>query len=98
MTHIGRGVLALSALLLLAPGSLEGQQREDLYRVPAQARYQPVRLQGKRPLTRAERTGFTETSRYADVVQFIDSLVVLGTRIERGSIGSSAEGRDLPYV
>jgi hypothetical protein len=98
MAPIGRIVLALSAISLLAAGSLEAQQREDLYSVPARARYQPSRVQGKRPLTRAERTGFTETSLYADVVQFIDSLVVLGARIERGSIGKTAEGRDLPYV
>jgi hypothetical protein len=77
---------------------LFAQQREDLYSVPRQARYQPSALVGKRPLTRPERTSYAETSLYADVVHFIDSLVVLGARIERGSIGRTAEGRELPYV
>jgi hypothetical protein len=93
-------VLLLVALLLGAatPMSLPAQQREDLYSVPSRARYQPSALSGKRPLTRAERTNFAETSLYGDVVRFIDSLVVLGARIERGSIGRTAEGRELPYV
>jgi hypothetical protein len=82
----------------LGPLSLQAQQREDLYSVPARARYQPNALAGKRPLTRPERTNYAETSLYADVMQFIDSLVVLGARIERGSIGRTAEGRELPYV
>ena len=49
-------------------------------------------------MTRAERTNFTETSRYADVVQFIDSLRVLGAKIFVGSIGKTTEGRDIPFV
>jgi hypothetical protein len=89
---------ALAALSTSSTASLASQQREDLYTVPARARYQPGQLEGKRPLTRAERTAFAETSLHADVIQFIDSLVALGARIERGSIGKSAEGRDLPYV
>jgi hypothetical protein len=94
-----RSLLLLSALLIAGGAArLSAQQREDLYSVPAGARYQPSALAGKRPLTRAERTSFAETSLYADVVQFIDSLVVLGARIERGSIGRTAEGRELPYV
>jgi hypothetical protein len=95
--HLTRVALTL-LILSVAPPSLGAQQREDLYTVPAKSRYQPGRLQGKRPLTRAERTNFQETSLYADVVQFIDSLVVLGAKIEKGSIGKTAEGRDLPYV
>ena len=86
------------ALLACATAPLHAQQREDLYSVPRQARYQPSELAGKRPLTRPERTNYQETSLYADVVQFIDSLVALGARIERGSIGRTAEGRELPYV
>jgi len=76
-----------------------GQQREDLYSVPAKARYQTSSFAGKRPLTRPERTNFAETSTYADVSAFIDSLKAIhGARIETGSIGKSTEGRDLPYV
>jgi len=64
---------------------------------PSRSRY-PGRLQGARPLTCAERTNFTETSRYADVVQFVDSLRMLGAKIHVGSIGKTTEGRDIPYI
>jgi hypothetical protein len=50
------------------------------------------------PATRAERTSYLETSRYADVVSFLDSLRVLGVPYAFGSIGKSHEGRDIPYV
>lgn len=102
------GIRPLAATLLLSAAALfadaaarsplGAQQREDLYSVPELARYQPSELGGKRPLTRAERTDFAETSRHQDVVQFIDSLVALGAGIETGSIGRTAEGRELPYV
>lgn len=52
----------------------------------------------QRPLTRAERTGYMETSRHADVVLFIDSLRLLGAPIHAGSIGRTHEGREIPYV
>jgi hypothetical protein len=54
------------------------------------------------PLTRAERTGYAETSRHADVVAFLDSLAPLaaarGTPLHVTSLGRSGEGRDLPLV
>ncbi len=49
------------------------------------------------PQTRAERSGFTETSTHADVVAFLDSLG-RGFRVARGSVGTTSEGRDIPYV
>ena len=64
---------------------------------PLRSQY-PGNLAQARPKTRAERTNFTETSHYADVVQFIDSLRVLGAKIEVGSIGKTTEGRDIPFV
>ncbi len=49
--------------------------------------------------TRAERSNFTETSSYADVVAFLDSLgKVAGDRIHRGTIGNTVQGKPLPYV
>ena len=51
-----------------------------------------------RPLTRAERSRFTETSRHADVVQFIDSLRSMGARIHVGSLGRSGGGLEIPYI
>jgi hypothetical protein len=50
------------------------------------------------PRTRAERTGYSETSRYADVVQFLDSLKALHASLAIGSIGTTYEGRAIPYV
>ena len=50
------------------------------------------------PRTRAELTNFHETSRYADVRKFLDSLRVLGAPLAFGSIGRTTEGRDIPYV
>jgi hypothetical protein len=51
-----------------------------------------------RPLTRAERSRFTETSSYDDVRRFIDSLRTLGAKVTVGSIGRTTQGREIPYV
>ena len=50
------------------------------------------------PRTRAERTDYRETSRYDDVVRFLDSLQALGAPMRVGVMGKSTEGRDLLYV
>src|SRR3954471_12757324 len=49
-------------------------------------------------ITRAERTGFRETSSYADVLGFLDSLQRAAPEIRVGTLGVSAEGRRVPYV
>ncbi|MFO7586932.1 MAG: M14 family metallopeptidase [Gemmatimonadota bacterium] len=51
-----------------------------------------------RPATRAERTGFAETSRHADVVAFLDSLRILRPGLDLRSFGYSERGRILPLV
>lgn len=48
--------------------------------------------------TRPERTGGAETSSYADVVAFVDSLARVSADIRVGTLGASPEGRRLPYV
>jgi Zinc carboxypeptidase len=58
----------------------------------------PAVTDSKLPRTRAERTNYTETSHYADVVAFIDSLKRIGAPISVGTIGTTSEGRELPYV
>ena len=50
------------------------------------------------PRTRAEATAYRETSRYADVRNFLDSLSALGLPLTFGAIGKTTEGRDIPYV
>ncbi|HEY6830644.1 MAG TPA: M14 family zinc carboxypeptidase [Gemmatimonadaceae bacterium] len=89
-------VLLLGALLTSSAAA--AQQPVDNYSIPAKSRYNQQSFAGKRPLTRAERTNFTETSHYEDVVAFIDSLKLLGAKIATGSIGKTIEGRELPYV
>jgi hypothetical protein len=79
-------------------GLLSAQQPVDTYSIPAKSKYNLQSFVGKRPLTRAERTNFIETSHYDDVIVFIDSLKTLGAKIATGSIGKTIEGRELPYV
>ena len=50
------------------------------------------------PRTRPELTGFRETSHYADVRRFLDSLRSLRAPLTFGSIGKTNEGREIPYV
>jgi hypothetical protein len=50
------------------------------------------------PRTRPEQSGYRETSRYADVISFLDSLRRLGAPLALGSIGRTSEGREIPYV
>jgi hypothetical protein len=48
--------------------------------------------------TRAETTGFEETSRYEDVRRFIDALSRETTKVRVEMFGASEEGRDLPLL
>jgi hypothetical protein len=50
------------------------------------------------PRTRAELTHYQETSHYADVRQYLDSLRKIGAPLAFGSIGKTTEGRDIPFV
>ena len=50
------------------------------------------------PRTRPELTGYRETSHYADVRKFLDSLRALRAPLTFGSIGKTNEGREIPYV
>jgi hypothetical protein len=85
-------------IALATPVLLAAQTPTDNYSIPARSKYTLQSFAGKRPLTRAERTNFLETSRYDDVVAFIDSLKILGAKIATGSIGKTIQGRELPYV
>jgi Zinc carboxypeptidase len=61
-----------------------------------------VALLARTPLvgqvTRPERTKFRETSSYADVLNFLDSLQRVGAGIRVGTLAVSPEGRPVPYV
>lgn len=92
MRRVGLLLVALSSAGLLSA------QQVDLRSIPAKSRYTLQSFVGKKPLTRAERTNFLETSHYEDVVAFLDSLKTLGAKISIGSIGKTGQGRELPYV
>jgi Predicted carboxypeptidase len=48
--------------------------------------------------TRAERSGYRETSTYADVLAFLDSLQRPGRGCRVGTLATSVEGRRVPWV
>ena len=50
------------------------------------------------PLTRAERSGFKETSTYADVIRFLNELKATGAPIDIRFSGTSTEGKKIPMV
>ena len=49
-------------------------------------------------LTRAERSGYRETSRYADVMAFVEQVVEASPLLHLTTMGYSMEGRALPVV
>jgi murein tripeptide amidase MpaA len=55
-------------------------------------------VSGALPRTRAERTSYTETSTYADVIAFIDSLQHAGVPMSRQELGRTNEGRVQPLL
>ena len=48
--------------------------------------------------TRPERTGFQETSRYDDVVAFLDALAKASPAVHLTTFGKTSEGRSLPLA
>src|SRR6185503_10101942 len=62
--------------------------------------YPPRDLMTRRQLTRPEKTSFTETSRYADVVLFLDSLKASNSSryLNVGTLGRTSQGKDIPMV
>ncbi|MFZ4621861.1 MAG: M14 family metallopeptidase [Bacteroidota bacterium] len=49
-------------------------------------------------LTRPERTNYEETSRYQDVMDFIDALKIDGTTMKQTWLGYSTQGKHLPMI
>jgi hypothetical protein len=88
------GRRARLAALLLSASALGCSATHRATPAVAHADVAPAAL----PMTRAERTRYLETSHYADVVGFLDSLRALGAPLAFGSIGKTFEGRDIPYV
>jgi hypothetical protein len=94
---VAAGACAVSSSA--APGPAAGRPQPAAAGRPAtQTGVYRVDIERARPLTRAERSRFTETSSYDDVRRFIDSLRALGGKMTVGSIGRTTEGREIPYV
>lgn len=74
-----------AALLVAAAGCTHGAPRES-------ATYAHL------PHTRAERTSYAETSTYADVIAFVDSLQREHVPFVRQELGRTTEGRVLPLL
>ncbi|MBD3413684.1 MAG: hypothetical protein GF421_04530 [Candidatus Aminicenantes bacterium] len=51
-----------------------------------------------KPLTVPEKTAYTETSRYQDVIKFIGQLQERSSLIRMEFLGTSTEGRDIPLL
>ena len=65
--------------------------------VPQAAPAQPGDA-GSDLLTRAERTGYRETTAYHEVVQLVERAAALSDRIHATRFGTTVEGRPLPLV
>jgi hypothetical protein len=89
------GLLGLLLLLIAVPTALGASEVDGAAEVD-DARVDTVRA--PLPTTRAERSDFEETSRYADVMSFLDSLHLADASLDLRSFGVSEEGRRLPLV
>ncbi len=65
--------------------------------VPGCALAQPGDV-GSDLLTRAERTGYRETTAYHEVAQFVERAAALSDRVHTTSFGTTLENRSLPLV
>lgn len=82
---MGRGSIGRPALALFA--TLLGV-------APMKAQERPA----VRPQTRAERSGYRETTRYTEVTAFLDSLAADSPALQILSFGYTHEGRSLPLA
>ena len=87
--HSSRLVL----LLALVGVATAGHGAADAAAQSPQARAELAGL-----LTRAEATNYRETSRYADVVAFLEEVTAADPRMHMATFGYSYEGRALPMV
>ena len=92
-------VLALAIVACTSGGSGGGANTTPVGPAPGGI-YPPRDLMTRRPLTRPEKTSFTETSRYADVMLFLDSLKASNSSryLSFGTFGRTSQGKDIPMV
>lgn len=93
-----RGAALAGGVILVAACASAGPPTANTGTRPLSA-YPPRNLSQLSPLTRAERSRFTETSTHADVLAFIDSLrAISGIALHLDTLGRSAQGRVIPVV
>jgi len=61
-------------------------------------RIDPTRPTIAKPVTRAEASDYTQTSTYGDVTAFINTLRALNAPLAYGTIGTTTQGRAIPYL
>lgn len=66
--------------------------------VACAARIDPSKPIYPMPETRAEQSGYNQTSSYGDVLAFINGLRSRNAPLAFGVIGKTSEGRDIPYM
>lgn len=86
----GAGGALVAGLLIAAAGCTHGNATS--------AASAPAQSVASLPRTRAERTSYAETSTYADVIAFIDSLQAGHFPFVRQELGKTTEGRVLPLL
>jgi len=89
--------LGMTAIALAACGGGFGRVMSSIGHAIAEGAAASA-LDASLPRTRAERTSYSETSTYADVVQFLDSLQKVGLPVSVGVLGRSTEGREIPFA
>ena len=87
--------LAQLAILVGLTGCVQVRPSLTVQRVPAAAAPLTVPPALR---TRAEASNYAETTRYAEVVAFVDAVVRTGPRLRQTTMGVTTEGRALPLV
>lgn len=97
----GRSILVVSILSVSMAASVSAAVPASVATPTSMAAPTPMATQqdsGVFPLTRAERSGWLETSRYEDVMQFLREVTAGSDRMRLTTFGYSLEGRALPLV
>ncbi|HYC52508.1 MAG TPA: M14 family metallopeptidase [Gemmatimonadaceae bacterium] len=94
---MARSIALVAGAAIIAACASSGPRAPNTGTRPVSS-YPPRNLADLRPQTRAERTGFSETSRHADVMVFIDSLKAMSNHVHVATLGRSTGGREIPMV
>lgn len=94
VSRVGRAVCALSMISVFPLGAALSAQAVK----PAAAKPAASAASARFPLTRPERTNYTETSRYDDVIAYMKLMAAANPQIHLTTYGYTHEGRSLPLA